>query len=260
MIINDIFINVNEYQAKNNEKDSTIIFTHGLAEYSKSYIEIAEFFQSKGYNVITYDLRGHGKSYGKRGYVDSYKDYVSDLNELVIYAKKKSKKVYLVGHSMGGIITNIYAATYNNVDGIIISSSPTNYLNSIKSIRFVPKVLINNKKLKTNFDDSKLVANNTYIKDEFDLDYVYLKIATEVLIKGIKRLKKSYYKYTLPALFLYSQKDLLVDYSNGQYIMDHIASKDKQLNVYSNSNHNIFNDIEKHQIYNDMLKWLEDRQ
>ena len=41
MIINDTFVNVNEYN-QNSKLDTTIIITHGLGEYSKSYIETAE--------------------------------------------------------------------------------------------------------------------------------------------------------------------------------------------------------------------------
>ena len=259
MIINDSFININKYLAKENKNDTTLVFTHGLAEYSKSYIEIATFFQEKGFNVITYDLRGHGKSFGKRGDIESYQEYLDDLNEIVIMAKKLSSKVFLVGHSMGGIITNLYTSLNNNVNGVIISSSPTDYLDRVKSMRYLPKFLVNNKRLKTSFNDPKLTANLNYVKDAYDLDYVYIRITTEVLVRAIKKLKRNYKNYTTPALFLYSKKDELVNYTNGEYIMSMIKSEDKELILYENSNHNIFIDIEKEQIYFDILKWLNDR-
>ena len=41
--------------------------------------------------------------------------------------------------------------------------------------------------------------------------------------------------------------------------MSMIKSEDKELILYENSNHNIFIDIEKEQIYFDILKWLNDR-
>ena len=128
MILNDVFINVNIYNASKDIKDTTLIFTHGLGEYSKSYNEVARFFQNEGFNVLTYDIRGHGKSSGKRGYIKTYQHFLDDLKELVSFAYSKTSKVFLVGHSMGGLITNLYASTYNNVDGVIITASPTNYL------------------------------------------------------------------------------------------------------------------------------------
>lgn len=258
MIINDNFINVTEYTPTNNDKNATIIFTHGLAEYSKSYIEIANFFKDNGFNVITFDIQGHGKSHGKRGYIKSYNDYINDLHEIVLYAKRNTEKVFLVGHSMGGVITNIYVSRHNNVTGVVISSSPTDYLDRIKSFRYVPKVLINNKKLKTSFNDPKL-SGEKYVKDAFDLDFVYVRITTEVLIKGIKEFKENANKLITPALYLYSKKDVMVNYENGSKGLSMISSKDKELILYENSNHNIFNDVEKEKIFTDMLNWFNKR-
>lgn len=259
MIINKTFIYVKQYNAVNNNKDTTIIITHGLAAYSKSYIETAEYFVKQGFNVITYDLRGHGRSLGKRGSIDSYKTYLKDLHELVLLAKKEVSNIYLIGHSLGGVITNLYALKYNNVDGVIIAASPTDYLPMTNKLRYIPGFLVNNKKLQTNFHDTKLVTDGSYTKDAYDLDYVSLNITTAVLVKGIRKLKKNYIKYITPALFLYSEQDLLVPKSNGEYILNNISSKDKELIIYEKSKHNVFNDIEKETIWNDITKWIDKR-
>ena len=92
MLINNVNLNINFYKPKESNKDTTIIFTHGMAEYSKSYEEVALFFQNKGFHVITYDVRGHGKSEGKRGYVKSYMDFVNDLKEIVEKTKEDYNK------------------------------------------------------------------------------------------------------------------------------------------------------------------------
>ena len=132
MLINNVNLNINFYKPKESNKDTTIIFTHGMAEYSKSYEEVALFFQNKGFHVITYDVRGHGKSEGKRGYVKSYMDFVNDLKEIVNLAYKETKNVFLAGHSMGGLITNLYASIYNNVKGVINTATPTEYSKNLK--------------------------------------------------------------------------------------------------------------------------------
>lgn len=259
MIINDKFISVNKYEAADSNKDVVMIFTHGLAEYSKSYIDTANFFISKNINVITYDLRGHGKSFGKRGNINSYWDYVDDLHEIVMQSKKEFKKVFLVGHSMGGVITNIYTSKYNNVDGVIISASPTDYLERMSFLKFIPGFLVNNKKLRTNFDDPKLSTTYKYQKDAFDLDFIHLRVPKEVLIKGMKYLKNNFKNYTTPVLFIYSKKDALVSVNHGENGYKQVASKDKELILYDNSNHNLFVDTEKEQIQTDVLKWLTAR-
>lgn len=260
MIVKDNFINVNEFiPNENNSKNTTLIITHGMGEYSKSYKEAAEALKEKGFNVITYDLYGHGKSFGKRGYIKKYQYYLNDLDRLVKYAYENTKNVFLIGHSMGGVITNLYASIYNNINGVIVTSSPTDYLPKLSKVRYIPKVFLNNKRSRTNFKDSKLVHENNYVVDGYDLEYIYFKLINEVLFKGIRRLKKNYKKYVTNALFIYSSSDEIVSPSNGKYIMEKIISKDKTLLVYENSYHNIFNDVEKDMLIEDISKWVIER-
>lgn len=260
MIINDIFLNVNEFEANDKSEDVTVIVTHGLAEYSKNYKELAEFLQDNNFNVITYDLRGHGKSLGKRGYIKSYDDYVSDLKELVNYAKKKTTKVFLIGHSMGGIITNLYVVKYGNVNGVIVTSSPFDYLPSIDKIRKFPfKKLLGLKQLKTSFTDTRLLHEINYVDDIYDLKKYYAKIGVEVLYYGIKYLNENISNYKVPALFIHGKKDKLVPYEHSEKISKSIESTDKTLSLYENSLHNIINDIEKEEVKAEILKWLVER-
>jgi alpha-beta hydrolase superfamily lysophospholipase len=54
--------------------------------------------------VISIDLRGHGKSGGIPGHISRPNQYAEDLNEIIttINSDKPNQKIILVGHSMGG--------------------------------------------------------------------------------------------------------------------------------------------------------------
>src|SRR5690554_1338114 len=259
MILNDVFINVNLFTPEKSNKETTLIFTHGLGEYSKSYVEVANFFKEEGFNVITYDIRGHGKSSGKRGYIKSYQNFLDDLKELVNYAYSNTKKVFLVGHSMGGLITNLYTSLNNNVDGVIITASPTTYLKDIKYLRFVPKFLINNKKLRTNFSDEKLVHDNNYVVDGHDINYFYFKLINEMMFKAMRQLHKNIDNYQTSVLLIYSKSDKLAPISYGENLFNKLNFKDKELFLLEKSRHNVFNDIEKEIVFNKILSWVNER-
>lgn len=248
-------ININYYNPKNNKYNTTIIITHGIAEYSKSYDQLANYLKDKGFNVVTYDLIGHGKTKGKKGYINSYEDTLNSLDLLVKEAYKKSEKVFLYGHSMGGIITNLYASS-NNIDGVIITASPTKMLKALKPLVIVPKFLINNLKIKTDFSDPNLTHNYKYIKDEHDLDYFYFKTVNEVVIKGLKELNKQFKSYKTPILMIYSKSDKSVPIEMAHHMFNNIKSIDKELIIYENSFHNIHLDIEKDKLYEDVYNWL----
>jgi alpha-beta hydrolase superfamily lysophospholipase len=93
------------------EKGSPVwlIVTHGLGENGERHQYMHSLF-SQYFNICIYDLRGHGKSTGKRAYVESFKDFTNDLGEVIDYLKEHyaMKRYVLFGHSMGGLITASY--------------------------------------------------------------------------------------------------------------------------------------------------------
>jgi alpha-beta hydrolase superfamily lysophospholipase len=82
-----------------------LIVTHGVAEHSGRYDFIFDLFENK-FNILIYDLRGHGKSDGKRGSINSFNEYRGDLEKLIKKNFKDSEncEYILFGHSMGGLI------------------------------------------------------------------------------------------------------------------------------------------------------------
>jgi alpha-beta hydrolase superfamily lysophospholipase len=94
---------------------SWVVVTHGVGEHRgrHNYWTTDEF---KDYNVILYDLRGHGESEGERGNVRDFDDYLKDLDSVTDYlvANHGMNEFYLFGHSMGGLITARWIQTRKN--------------------------------------------------------------------------------------------------------------------------------------------------
>lgn len=93
--------------------DKWVIVTHGVGEYSGRHeYWFGEDF--KDYNIVLYDLRGHGESEGERGYVHDFDDYLKDLDALILFLKNelKMKEFALFGHSMGGLIVARWIQTH----------------------------------------------------------------------------------------------------------------------------------------------------
>lgn len=87
-----------------------ICLVHGLGEHSGRYTDWAMRLNQAGYSVLTYDLRGHGKSDGQRGHILSFNDYLADTELLLREANDKFPGIphFLYGHSLGAIIAWIY--------------------------------------------------------------------------------------------------------------------------------------------------------
>jgi pimeloyl-ACP methyl ester carboxylesterase len=82
-----------------------IILIHGIATDSRYWMSLPQFLAQK-FTVITYDLRGHGRSFApETGY--AYRDHANDLK--LILSHLEFAKITILAHSLGGAIAMKYA-------------------------------------------------------------------------------------------------------------------------------------------------------
>ena len=113
-----------------NGSNTWIIATHGIGEYSKRHEYLQKIF-GNDVNVFQYDLRGHGRSGGKKAYVETFDHFMQDLKCCILYLEKKynMKDYILFGHSMGALITcglgnNYLDKKMSSPIGVILSAPP----------------------------------------------------------------------------------------------------------------------------------------
>lgn len=106
---------------------AVICLVHGFGEHIERYNHVAAAFTQENMALVGLDLRGHGKSTGKRGHTPSYDHLLQDLQLLINYVNARFPGVSLglYGHSMGGNIVINYLLK-NKPDGIkaVVVTSP----------------------------------------------------------------------------------------------------------------------------------------
>ena len=92
-----------------------LIVTHGIGEHLGRHQYLINLLKGS-FNILFYDLRGHGKSGGRRAYVDRFSLYYKDLDEIIAMLRDEyaMKRLALFGHSMGGTITCGYVQEKRN--------------------------------------------------------------------------------------------------------------------------------------------------
>ncbi|MBI2981045.1 MAG: alpha/beta fold hydrolase, partial [Deltaproteobacteria bacterium] len=105
------------------EPKARLLFVHGLSEHSSRYGKTAHFFNQSGYDVIHFDLRGHGKSGGQRAFADSLEELLTDIDRFILKFAQNGGPVFLVCHSFGAQLALNYAASpyegINRLKGIL---------------------------------------------------------------------------------------------------------------------------------------------
>jgi len=90
---------------------AVVCLVHGLGEHGGRYGHVGEAFNQEGYALVSFDLRGHGRSEGKRGHSPNYTALTDDISQLLERAKERypDLPVFLYGHSLGGNLVIHYA-------------------------------------------------------------------------------------------------------------------------------------------------------
>ena len=238
-----------------------LIVTHGLGEHSGRHSYLYDLF-SQYFNICIYDLRGHGKSGGKKAYVENFKDFVKDLDEVIYYLKDNfaMTEYCLFGHSMGGLITASFMQNEVEKDfypsKVFLSSpavagagtlgqafkiAPSKVLGSLKSIPFsVPVAGL--------LDLSGLSHDprvyESYILDELNM----LKVHTKLFLELLAEAKDVFSRPLRVSCDLYcsiGMKDKIVDPSSVIKYFTQIE-KNAQLFKIQGSFHEPHNEISKY--------------
>jgi len=107
------------------EPRGVVLICHGLGEHSGRYGNVVEALVSFGWAVYGLDLRGHGRSGGRRAHVDRYADWLVDLDAFrrSVESRHPEAPVFLLGHSMGGQIALAYALEHQDgLRGLVLSA------------------------------------------------------------------------------------------------------------------------------------------
>ncbi|MBS1724751.1 MAG: lysophospholipase [Armatimonadetes bacterium] len=246
---------------------AVLVLVHGFNSHSGQYAWVAEQMAARGLAVYALDLRGRGKSDGERFYVESFQEYVEDVSALVTRVKQEvpGKKVFLLGHSAGGVVSCAYCLDHQaELNGLICESfafkvpAPEFALAVLKGLSHVtPHAHV----LKLHNADFSRDPSAVAVLDADPLianEVQPTKTVAEMAIAD-ERLKDGFPSITLPVLILHGTADKATKPSGSQEFYDRAGSTDKTLKLYEGHYHDLLNDIGKEQVLTDVQGWIDAR-
>lgn len=254
---------------------ATVVLIHGLGGHSGLFQNVVKALLPEGYALYAYDLRGHGRSPGQRGYINRWSDYRNDLAYLIAMVQQQHPEVpcFLMGHSLGSIIALEYALhgqfgepgkmPYPNISGIVAASPPfgpnaktdlrlrIGQLLSLSWPRFSMSLGLGH--ILPSRDRSVVLA---YAHDPLRHQRGTARLATEFLTT-IKSLHAHRAYLSLPVLILHGTADKIADLKSCQQFFQELPQMKKMFISYQGAYHELYNESNQAEIMKDIHNWLD---
>lgn len=273
--------------------------SHGMQEFVERYEAFASFLCSKGFVVVANDHLGHGDSvnskedWGYFGDLNGNSYLINDLFEVTKNTKNDFPNIpyFILGHSMGSFLLRQYLCLYgNSVDGAIIMGTGHESLSTISLAMNMCKLFAMGKGWHHRSKAVSALAfgpylkrfeNDTYsrswltkdkeivkwYKNEPRCNFIFTLNGYYNMFYGISRLHDSELLRNmpkdLPMFFVSGEDDPVGDYGKGVYSaiqsLKDVGCLNIDVKLYPNDRHEILNEFDKDQVYEDIYNWLEEK-
>lgn len=271
---------------------------HGMAEYKERYIDFLKYIASKGYVAVIHDHRGHGKSIRNKedlGYFyDNTATYiVEDVKQITLWIKEQypALPIIMLGHSMGSMVVRKYCQNYDaEIDKLIVCGSPSK--NEKAQIGyFLAKVIggVKGEHYRSPFLQKKTFEASRKRRKEKDIPNAWLTRDKKIVeafnqdplcgftftingFENIFRLNKEIYEKknwnishpNLPILFIAGSDDPVIinkqEWQKSQELLRDIGYTNVKGKLYEGGRHELLNEINKKEVYEDIIQWIEREQ
>jgi acylglycerol lipase len=248
---------------------ATIALAHGMAEHAGRYQAFAAYCQAQGFELWSLDLRGHGRSPGRRLWIDRFDQYLDDADALLAAARRNDNvPLFLMGHSMGGAIAALYAveraaALSRPLAGLVLSSpalAPGRQVPRwmLAMSHFMSRVWPTFPALKI---DAKLLSRDPAIVAANLADPLVYHGAVPAragaeLLNAMTRIAAGRDTLRMPVLVFHGTADQLTEPEGSREFGAQAGAPDLTLTLYEGNYHETLNDIERERVLGDLFGWL----
>ena len=255
-------------EAPEGEPKAALLFVHGLAEHTGRYHHVMEHFAGRGYDCFAVDMRGHGKSPGRRVHVKRFDEYLTDVRagHQLARGANPGRQLFVIGHSQGGLITLRYGLAHPEDLAAIVVSSPFLGLHPDArpgaALSLVAKILsaLTPRLLLSKPPDPSFLSHDpevgkAYLADPLVSRKVSARWFTEVTAAHADTLARAG-DLKLPALVMQSGDDRLADPAATRTWAAAAPAELVEYVEWEGFYHEMFNEPEKELVFERVEEWL----
>lgn len=243
-----------------------IAMVHGIGEHIRRYDHVAAHMNRSRYAMLGFDLRGHGRSEGRRGDAQKYEILMDDIDVLMGNAGTKFPGVpcFLYGHSMGGnLVLNYMLRRKSRVTAAVVTGpglKPASLGSRFKLfwghvLRFAAPGLLVSNEVEPRYLSRDTDVVKKYISDPLVHDRVSIRLALGLIDAGAWAMQHAG-NFSQPLLLLQGGADRIVDVQTNLDFAKR-AGPECRLKVWPGLYHEIHNEPEKEDVFEEIVDWLD---
>ncbi len=245
---------------------AVVMLVHGLGEHVGRYDHVAAALTKAGYTLAGSDLRGHGKSGGRRGHTPSYEALLDDIASFTVEIEKRhpGQPLFLYGHSLGAnLVLNYAMRRKSQLLGVIASGPWLELAFEPPAWKLMMGRLMN--RIYPAFSQynelkSSSLAHDWSVANAYDNDFlVHNRISARTFITmyelGLWALEHAA-EFPLPVLLLQGGEDQIVSPAATQKFAERAGDK-ATLKVWDKMFHEVHNEAIQVEVFKLMVDWLE---
>ncbi|WP_274365635.1 alpha/beta hydrolase [Paenibacillus thermotolerans] len=242
-----------------------VVAVHGHGDHSGGLSNITDMLAENDYAAYAFDMRGHGKSPGIRGFIRTWDEYRGDLHAFRELAASEHPEapLYIVAHSLGGVVGLDYLLFHGSgVAGIALIAPAISY-EVTRSEKWLVALLgkVRPQFTVTQSGDSGKLTRDADALARLNADTLRHNTVTPGLglglMQAIPRIMKQAKLIRSPLLLQYGLDDEITPHAKLREFINAAGSPEKISIEYEGVRHRPFDDLGRDRFLADLLSWLD---
>lgn len=249
--------------------EAVFLLVHGLGAHSGRWDLFASYFLQQSISSYAIDLRGFGETPQPKGYMESFNLVFKDIQDLksIIQRETGGKPVFIIGESMGGLISYLFIRRQPRGFRGLVCLSPVfrsrlkfgwrQYLRVIQGSFWDVQ-----RPLQTPLTHQMCTRDSTSIRemenDPLEHRFAAPRLLLSIALAGL-RARVCPAALKIPVLFLVSGSDVIVDPAATRKVFELSRSGDKEFISYPEMYHALSVELGREQVFQDILRWTRAR-
>ncbi|MBC96890.1 MAG: hypothetical protein CME63_04015 [Halobacteriovoraceae bacterium] len=259
-----------EYRPRK-KPQATLLYLHDLGDHVGRQNDFFKAFVSsykRSVQVLMYDYRGHGKSSGNRGHIESIDDLCFDGIQLLEHFKEDigSRPVYILCSGIGSLValktlSEFFSRLSVKVSGLILLNPSFKWRGALPQFRdliFSKGSFLGKVKVPFYLEGSD-ISSDPLLAQEFDRDPLVNHRFSWNTFWEFKRnsslLRTSAYYLNIPIFIGISRRDKVYDYKITELFSR--AINDSTIQFYEVSDHDLLHSHITSDLIRDVSQWLD---